>query len=485
MAEQHRGRKWAELRFAVIGALVAAPPKAGELQGALCKLCERHWTHPLSGEPVRFAFSTIERWYYLARNARNDPLAALRRRLRKDRGRQRALSAVQQEILLAQYRDNPNWSYQLHADNLGARIAAAPELGPAPAYANVRRFFVRRGLLRRRRLPNTPGGRQAQYRVDHFEVRSFEVEYVCGLWHLDFHHGRLRVLDARGQWITPILLAVVDDRSRLCCHAQWYAAETTATLVHGFIQALLKRGLPRALLTDNGSPMLGAEFREGLTRLGIVHETTLPHSPYQNGKQENFFARVEGRLVALVQNEVNLSLEQLNTSTQAWVEMDYHRTIHGETAQTPVERFVAGPDVGRRCPSLDTLRRAFTAELSRSQRRSDGTIRVHGVRFEIAARYRHLGRVHIRTASWDLSHLYLVDAATDTIVDTLYPLDRNRNASGQRRALGSEPLSAASDGPEPRPALLAKLLADYAASGLAPAYLPEPTRPDKDKENKS
>jgi putative transposase len=34
-------------------------------------------------------------------------------------------------------------------------------------------------------------------------------------------------------------------------------------------------------LNDNGAAMLAAEVTEGLGRLGIVHETTLPYSPYQ------------------------------------------------------------------------------------------------------------------------------------------------------------------------------------------------------------
>jgi transposase InsO family protein len=45
----------------------------------------------------------------------------------------------------------------------------------------------------------------------------------------------------------------------------------------------LKRGLPRALLTDNGPAMLAAETREGLERLGIVHERTLAYAAYQKG----------------------------------------------------------------------------------------------------------------------------------------------------------------------------------------------------------
>jgi transposase InsO family protein len=129
----------------------------------------------------------------------------------------------------------------------------------------------------------TPGMARALRRREHLEVRSFEAEYVHGLWHLDFHQGSRKVLTAAGTWLTPHLLGVLDDRSRLACHLQWYADETAETLVHGLAQAIQKRGLPRALLTDNGAAMLAAEVQQGLDRLGIVHETTLPYSPYQKG----------------------------------------------------------------------------------------------------------------------------------------------------------------------------------------------------------
>ena len=54
-----------------------------------------------------------------------------------------------------------------------------------------------------------------------------------------------------------------------------------ASLVHGLCQAFMKRGLPRALMTDNGAAMLCDETVTGLARLGVVHQTTLPYSPYQ------------------------------------------------------------------------------------------------------------------------------------------------------------------------------------------------------------
>jgi len=109
---------------------------------------------------------------------------------------------------------------------------------------------------------------------------------VHGLWHLDFHGAKfVRIVRSNGKVVTPKLLGIVDDRSRLCCHAQWYLDETAETLVHGLSQAIQKRRRPQQLLTDNGAAMTAGEVREGLARLGILHERTLPACPEQNGKQ--------------------------------------------------------------------------------------------------------------------------------------------------------------------------------------------------------
>jgi putative transposase len=102
--------------------------------------------------------------------------------------------------------------------------------------------------------------------------------------------------------------------------------------------------------------MIAAETRQGLQRLGIIHETTLPHSPYQNGKQESFWGQVEGRLLAMLDNHKDFTLQFLNEATQAWVEMEYQRAIHSETGQTPLARFLESPEVGRPSPSPDDLR---------------------------------------------------------------------------------------------------------------------------------
>jgi hypothetical protein len=317
----------------------------------------------------------------------------------------------------------------------------------------------------------------ASERLQQREVRSFELDHVNALWHLDFHYGSRKVLTRHGTWMTPMALAVLDDRSRLACHVQWYPDETAESLVHGFSQALQRRGLPRALMTDNGAAMMAEEFAAGLHQLGILHQTTLPYSPYQNAKQESFWGRVEGRLMAMLEGVDELSLELLNTATAAWVEHEYQRRVHSEIGGSPLERYLAGPDVGRECPGSEMLRAAFRREITRTQRRSDGTVSLHGQRFEIPSRYRHLQRVHLRYARWDLRRVDLVDARRGGLLCALYPVDKSANADGQRRildAVNQAPLAVSSPGMAP---LLRQLMAEYAATGLPPAYLPTDVEP--------
>lgn len=482
--------RWANFRFSVIGPLLAAPPERGDLQVKLAQLAAKQWQHPITKEWVMFGASTIERWYYRAVREPRNPVGVLARKVREDCGTHPSLNTCWRDALLAQYQQHRSWSYQLQADNLMALARANTAWGPVPSYASIRRYMQAHGLLKqaRGRRRKTEGMKVAQTRLDALEVRSYESAYVNALWHLDFHGGSLRVLASHGAWVYPQLLGVLDDHTRLCAHLQWYLAETAENLVHGLCQAIEKRGLPRALMSDNGSAMTADETREGLQRLGILHERTLPYSPYQNGKQEVFWAQVEGRLLAMLENARDLSLAQLNEATQAWVELEYNRKVHAETNQTPLARFIGDRDVGRPSPSSEELRLAFTAQLARLQRRSDGTLSVAGVRYELPSRYRHLSRVHVRFAAWDLTRVHLADPRSGQVLERIYPQDKNRNADGLRRS--KEPLvEAGSETENATPndsmaPLLRQLISQYAATGLPPAYLPKNETPSQ-KESKA
>jgi transposase InsO family protein len=486
MDKDSAAERWARLRFAIIGPLLAAPPKYGELQQAFRQLADSLWRHPIHGTDYRISVGSIERWYYKAHRA-VDPVAALRPQRREDAGRTRRLSAALVAQIERQYQQHSDWTMQLHYDNLVALSESIPELQPMPSYSTLRRHLKARGLHRQRLAPpQRPGEQRARERLERREVRSYEAEYVNALWHADYHHGSVPIVTRDGRWVKPILLGILDDRSRLACHVQWYLDETAESLVHGLSQAFQRRSLPRSLMTDNGSAMKSAEFLAGLHALGIVFDPTLPYSPFQNGKQETFWGSVEGRLLAMLKGVRDLTLERLNELTLIWVEQDYHRRVHREISATPLDRYLNDPDVGRVSPGSESLRQVFRRTQRRTQRRSDATLMLCGKRWEIPNRYRHLDKPLVRYATWDLSAVDLLDPNTGHVLCALYPLDKQANASGARRTLAQSTTDSSAQMPDAQdesgelPPLMKKLVAEFAATGLPPSYIPKPPKDKKD-----
>jgi len=123
--------RWSRFRFSVIGPLLSAPPQSGKLQQALVALSQKQWQHPITGHPVCFSVSTLERWYYQARQATN-PVEVLRSKRRADAGSSRQLSTQLKSAIQQQYQAHPSWSYQLHVDNLATKVKQSPELGQLP-----------------------------------------------------------------------------------------------------------------------------------------------------------------------------------------------------------------------------------------------------------------------------------------------------------------------------------------------------------------
>lgn len=149
---------------------------------------------------------------------------------------------------------------------------------------------------------------------------------------------------------------------------------------------------------------------------------------------------------------------------------------------TPLQRFIAGPSVMRDCPDSAALRRHFRIEVKRTQRRSDGTVSLDGIRFEIPQVFGHLRELRLRYARWDRSCADIVDPRSGD-VQAIYPLDKTRHADGRRRpipqpmgvsslpvtALKGERKSARQgDGRAP---MMRHWQAQFAATGVPPAYL--------------
>ena len=218
--------------------------------------------------------------------------------------------------------------------------------------------------------------------------------------------------------------------------------------------------------------MVSDEFIQGLGRLGIMQKKSQAHCPFQNGKIESFWGRLEGRLMAMLEHDEKLTLQKLNQLTQVWLTREYHLQEHSETGQTPMSRHVHGKSVLREAPELQVLQAAFRRDQRRIVRRSDGTISLAGVRLEVPHTYRALKKVTVRYARWDLSQIHMIDPRTEICLAPLFPVDLIKNAEGQRRAIERQlplPLLEFENG---EPPLLTKMIEEFAATGLPPAYIP-------------
>lgn len=91
MKDERTVDQWAQLRFAIIGPLLAAPPASGELKRSLESLARKTWTHPINGTAFHYSVGSLERFYYRARYSQ-DPVAALRPQQRCDKGYRRQLN---------------------------------------------------------------------------------------------------------------------------------------------------------------------------------------------------------------------------------------------------------------------------------------------------------------------------------------------------------------------------------------------------------
>ena len=73
-------------------------PARGALKTAIRALAAKTWTHPVTGRDVQFSAVTIERWYYTARREHDDPVAVLRRAVRKDCGKISLATALAERL---------------------------------------------------------------------------------------------------------------------------------------------------------------------------------------------------------------------------------------------------------------------------------------------------------------------------------------------------------------------------------------------------
>lgn len=238
--------------------------------------------------------------------------------------------------------------------------------GRAPGLRTLQTHLARAGLNVRAdgRSPGKVYGR-------------FEAGIRNELWTGDGLHGpTLAGRLAR----RAVLLGFIDDHSRLLVGWRWGTGEDVFRLEAALRSGLMTRGVPEAILVDRGSAFVSSQLLRACAVLGVKLVHASPRAATTKGKIERFFRTVRDQF--LVEIDDGVELAELNRLFSAWLEVVYHRRVHSETGQTPLERFDAAGAPALPTPAL--LREAFLWSQERTVTKT-ATVSLHGNSYEVDA----------------------------------------------------------------------------------------------------
>jgi len=167
----------------------------------------------------------------------------------------------------------------------------------------------------------------------------FEAHYPNHLWQGDARHGiPLPHPDKEGTHKMSYLFAWVDDFSRKIMAARYYWDEKLPRMEDCFRRAVLRWGVPLRLYCDNGKVYLSKHFIILVTDLGIKKIHHRPYAAWAKGKVENVMKRLKSfQSEAIVANFQ--TLEELNSTLTAWIEVEYNNKINSSSGESPNERW--------------------------------------------------------------------------------------------------------------------------------------------------
>ena len=123
------------------------------------------------------------------------------------------------------------------------------------------------------------------------ELKRFSHQYINELWQADLMYGPY-VREERQKRQT-YLFAYIDDASRLITHAEFFFSQNFEMLRHSFKEAVLKRGIPRLIYTNNGKIYRSQQFELMCASIG----STLIHSQPFEPKGLQIFLRITTSII--------------------------------------------------------------------------------------------------------------------------------------------------------------------------------------------
>ncbi|NLI58916.1 MAG: DDE-type integrase/transposase/recombinase [Clostridium sp.] len=225
------------------------------------------------------------------------------------------------------------------------------------------------------------------------EIKRFAHQYINELWHGDLMYGPY-IQDGRKKKPT-YLLAYIDDASRIIPHGEFYYTQNLESLRHSFKEAVLKRGIPSMLYTDNGKIYRSQQFEFMCANIGCTLIHSKPFVAHTRGKVERFFLTVRKRFLSQLDMNNIRSLEDLNLKFWKWLDEDYHKKPHSSlNGLTPLDFFMSQISRVKLCTDPAQLEEKLLLRIKRKVNH-DGTFPINNILYETDIKFAGL-RVEVR-----------------------------------------------------------------------------------------
>ena len=130
---------------------------------------------------------------------------------------------------------------------------------------------------------------------------------------------------------TQLALGILDSGTRACITLKTVKTKASIILLRCLLDAVEQYGQPRFIRTDNERIFTSRLFRFGLHLLGIKHQRTDTHCPWQNGKVERFFGTLKNKIRQCPPLDFEDCCAQLKTFRLWYNHIRPHQNIGGYT----------------------------------------------------------------------------------------------------------------------------------------------------------
>lgn len=224
------------------------------------------------------------------------------------------------------------------------------------------------------------------------EMKRFSHEYINELWQTDCMYGPyIRTGKSKKQ---TYLLAYIDDASRLITHAEFYYSQSYQELRISFKEAVLKRGIPKIIYTDNGKIYRSQQFGYTCASIGCNLMHAQPFMANQKGKIERFFRTVRLRFLSAVNMDEIKTINDLNLKFWGWLESDYQRKLHSAIKMSPLDFFMSQLSRVNLVTDIAQLNENFLLRLSRKIGK-DATLQIDNILYETEQKFANM-RLEVR-----------------------------------------------------------------------------------------